>query len=837
MYLVVVESPAKSKTINKFLGEDYKVMASYGHVRDIEEKKGIDVKDNFKINYQKDTLHSKHLLAIKSSVKNIKKLYLATDQDREGEAIAWHIKTILEEDNLLEGIEVLRITFNEITKTAILESLKSPRAIDMNLVNAYQARRSLDYLMGFSLSPLLIRKLPGCKSAGRVQSVALKLIAERENEIQKFLPVEYWSILINLRFSDNQEVEAKVYEVDNKKISKLDIKNEKNANELVSKIQTSDLAIKEIESKDRKQNPYPPFITSTLQLDASNKLGFSPSRTMSLAQNLYEGINISGENKGLITYMRTDSTNLSNVFINDAKKVILNEYGEKYVYNSVRTFKNKVKNSQEAHEAIRPSDPSIKPADLPASIDQDLKKLYNLIWRRSLSTQSTQSVSKIISIKVKDNDEKIILSASTTSLIFDGYKKIYQDVDQNEEKKGVNFDKLIKNLKVQEVKCETKQHFTEPLPRYTEASLIKKLEEYGIGRPSTYANIMKKNQLRGYVKLDAKRFFPQPSGRVVTCFLENYFEKYLDYNFTAEKENELDLVSQGSKDWKLVLKDFWSDFSNSVESTLELSNTQVYDYINEAMEIYLFPQDKKIKEEKPNLCPKCKSSTLSIKMRKNGSGPFVACASHPNCNYIRSNVFPDEESQDTLIEDKVLGKNTNNIEVLLKKGPYGPYVQLGNDTDKKDKVRRASIPKSFKTDDISLEIAIKLLALPRDIGLHPETGEMIIANNGRYGPYLKYNNTFYSIPKDEDPLTIGINRAVDILSKPKKKSARTTVKPLKIIGKHPKDNEEILLYKGKYGFYLKYKNINYGLPKSVNSEELSVEDSLKVIIKKNKGSS
>ena len=348
---------------------------------------------------------------------------------------------------------------------------------------------------------------------------------------------------------------------------------------------------------------------------------------------------------------------------------------------------------------------------------------------------------------------------------------------------------------------------------------------------------MKKNQLRGYVKLDAKRFFPQPSGRVVTCFLENYFEKYLDYNFTAEKENELDLVSQGSKDWKLVLKDFWSDFSNSVESTLELSNTQVYDYINEAMEIYLFPQDKKIKEEKPNLCPKCKSSTLSIKMRKNGSGPFVACASHPNCNYIRSNVFPDEESQDTLIEDKVLGKNTNNIEVLLKKGPYGPYVQLGNDTDKKDKVRRASIPKSFKTDDISLEIAIKLLALPRDIGLHPETGEMIIANNGRYGPYLKYNNTFYSIPKDEDPLTIGINRAVDILSKPKKKSARTTVKPLKIIGKHPKDNEEILLYKGKYGFYLKYKNINYGLPKSVNSEELSVEDSLKVIIKKNKGSS
>jgi DNA topoisomerase I len=836
MYLVVVESPAKSKTINKFLGEDYKVMASYGHVRDIEEKKGINVEDNFKINYQKDSSHSKHLLAIKSSVKNIKKLYLATDQDREGEAIAWHIKTILEEDNLLEGVEVLRITFNEITKNAILESLKSPRDLDMNLVDAYQARRSLDYLMGFSLSPLLIRKLPGCKSAGRVQSVALKLITERESEIQKFLPIEYWSIHIDISFSDKQEVEAKVYEVDGNKISKLDIKSEKTANEIINSIQRSDLAITEIESKDRKQNPYPPFITSTLQLDASNKLGFSPSKTMSLAQTLYEGINIRGENIGLITYMRTDSTNLSSFFINDAKKVISEKYGEKYVYNSVRTFKNKVKNSQEAHEAIRPSDPFIKPEDLPSSIDPDLKKLYSLIWKRSLATQSTQSISKIISIKIADIEKKIILSSSTTALTFDGYKKIYQDVSQNEVKKEVNFDKLTNNLKVNNAKCSPKQHFTEPPPRYTEASLIKKLEEYGIGRPSTYANIMKKNQLRGYVKLDTKRFFPQPSGRVVTCFLENYFEKYLDYNFTAEKENELDLVSQGSKDWKLVLKDFWNDFSNSVESTLKLSNTQVYDYINDSMKLYLFPENKEKKLDKPNLCPKCKSSNLSIKMRKNGSGPFVACASHPDCNYIRSNVFPNEEPEDTLIEDRKLGKNENNLDVTLKKGPYGPYVQLGNDATEKNKIKRASIPKSLNIDEVNIEVALKLLALPREVGNHPETGEIIIANNGRYGPYLKYNNTFYSM-KDEDPLTIGINRAVDILSKPKKKNNRAAVKPLKVIGKHPKDNEDISLFKGKYGFYIKYKNINYGLPKSINSEEMSLDDSLKLIKKKSKGSS
>ena len=554
MYLVIVESPAKAKTINKFLGSDYEVLASYGHVRDIEEKKGIDVNQNFKINYQKETAESKHLNNIRKSLKNKKKLFLATDQDREGEAIAWHIQSILEEDNLLKDKEVLRITFNEITKKAILESLNKPRKIDMNLVDAYQARRSLDYLMGYSLSPLLIRKLPGCKSAGRVQSVALKLITERENEIQKFKPEEYWTIEPNLVLENDKKIEAKLYEVEGEKIKKLSIKNEKQAQELKEEISSSTFSISEIESKIRKNNPYPPFITSTLQLDASNKLGFSPSRTMSLAQKLYEGININGENKGLITYMRTDSTNLSNQFIQEAKNIIAKNFGDNYVYNSVRTFKNKVKNSQEAHEAIRPSDPSIKPNELPSSLEQDLKKLYDLIWRRSLSTQASQSISKIISIKVANKSNRIILTASTSELQFDGYKKIYQDEETNNVNKNKDIDKLNKETLIKKVETEKKQHFTEPPPRYSEASLIKKLEEYGIGRPSTYANIMKKNQLRGYVTLNSKRFFPQPSGRIVTCFLENYFQKYLNYNFTAEKENELDLVSQGEKDWKSVLQ-------------------------------------------------------------------------------------------------------------------------------------------------------------------------------------------------------------------------------------------------------------------------------------------
>ena len=825
MNLVIVESPAKAKTINKFLGNDYEVIASYGHVRDIEEKKGIDVSQNFKINYQKDTVDSKYLNIIRKSIKNKKKLYLATDQDREGEAIAWHIKSILEEDNLLKDIEILRITFNEITKKAILDALNTPRDINMNLVNAYQARRSLDYLMGYSLSPLLIRKLPGCKSAGRVQSVALKLITERENEIQKFKPQEYWSINIQLYLENKEKIEAKLFQVDKKRITKLSIENEKQAMELSNRLSASSFKIQDIESKIRKNNPFPPFITSTLQLDASNKLGFSPSRTMSLAQKLYEGVNINGENKGLITYMRTDSTNLSDEFIQSAKNVIENEFGEKYVYNSVRTFKNKVKNSQEAHEAIRPSDPFIKPNSLPSSMEIDLKRLYDLIWRRSLSTQASQSISKIISVKIVNENDNIILTSSTSELEFDGYKKIYQDEDSKVIKVGKEIRRLNKDTVIEKLESKNNQHFTEPPARYSEASLIKKLEEYGIGRPSTYANIMKKNQLRGYVSLNSKRFFPQPSGRIVTCFLENYFEKYLDYNFTAKKEDELDLVSQGEKDWKSVLHDFWYDFNTSVEDTLKLSNTNVYDYINEAMKEFLFPY------KHGNICP-CKKSNLSIKMRKNGSGPFVACTSYPECDYIRSQVFPDENTEDPIIENRVLGKD-NNIEVLLKKGPYGPYVQYGSDNEEKKNLKRAAIPKNIDVNDVDLSLAIKLLALPREVGKHPETGDLIIANNGRYGPYLKYNGSFYSIPKDENPLTIGINRAVDILSKPKKNTNRT-VKPLKELGNHPDDKEKISLYKGKYGLYFKYKGLNFGLPKTVDSDKITINDIVNIINSKKK---
>ena len=462
----------------------------------------------------------------------------------------------------------------------------------------------------------------------------------------------------------------------------------------------------------------------------------------------------------------------------------------------------------------------------------DLKRLYDLIWRRSLSTQASQSISKIISVKIVNENNNIILTSSTSELEFDGYKKIYQDEDSKVLKIGKEIRRLNKDTVIEKLESKNNQHFTEPPARYSEASLIKKLEEYGIGRPSTYANIMKKNQLRGYVSLNSKRFFPQPSGRIVTCFLENYFEKYLDYNFTAKKEDELDLVSQGEKDWKAVLHDFWYDFNNSVESTVKLSNTNVYDYINEAMKDYLFPSCEGKESTEFKLCPKCKKSDLSIKMRKNGSGPFVACASHPECDYIRSEVFPDENEEDTIIENRVLGKD-NNVEVLLKKGPYGPYVQYGSDNEEKKKLKRASIPKNIDVNDVDLSLAVRLLALPREVGKHPETGDLIIANNGRYGPYLKYNGAFYSIPKDENPLTIGLNRAVDILSKPKKHTNRT-VKPLKELGNHPDDKEKISLYNGKYGLYFKYKGLNFGLPKNVDSDKITINEIVNIIKSKKK---
>ncbi len=832
MNLVIVESPAKAKTINKFLGDDYEVIASYGHVRDINNKKGIDVENNFEINYEEVERQNKYINEIKKSLKNCKTLYLATDQDREGEAIAWHIVNILEKSNKLESVEILRITFNEITKEAVLNSIKSPRNIDMNLVNAYQARRSLDYLMGYSLSPLLIRKFPGCKSAGRVQSVALKLISEREKEIQKFISQEYWSINADFETLDKHKIESNLQVFNSKKLKKLDIHSEKYADEILEKIRVSEFLINDIEKKQKKLNPAAPFITSTLQLEASNKLSFSPSTTMSLAQKLYEGISVNGENKGLITYIRTDSTNLSSEFTSKARSIIKNKFGDSFVSETIRNFKNKVKNAQEAHEAIRPSDPSILPKNLSKSLDSDLLKLYELIWNRSIATQAAQAITETVTIKICNKQKDIELSSSFSKIKFKGFKVFYDMHNNNINEKEIN-ENISTNSLIKLVNSKKNQHFTEPPPRYSEASLIKKMEEFGIGRPSTYANIMKKNQERGYVSLKSKRFFPQPSGRIVASFLDNYFNKYMNYNFTAEKEDELDLIANGSKQWKDALNDFWGDFNEKVQSTLKLSNSEVYDYVNDNMKDYLFPVKKET--ENGRVCPKCKTSLLSIKMRKNGTGPFVACTSHPECDFIRSQVFPADDQPEELIEDKILGSNEEGTLIILKKGPYGPYVQLGSDNKEKKNIKRSSIPKNIDINNISLEYATKLLSLPREVGPHPETGETIFANYGRYGPYLQYNKEFFSLPKGEDPLNIGINRAIDILSQPKKRRKSNQSNSIKSIGVYEKFKSKVELFKGRFGFYIKCNNKNYSLPKSYSDpESLTLKDAITVIEKKNK---
>ena len=549
---------------------------------------------------------------------------------------------------------------------------------------------------------------------------------------------------------------------------------------------------------------------------------------MSLAQKLYEGIAVNGENKGLITYIRTDSTNLSNEFTSKAREIIKNRYGDSYVSDTIRNFKNKVKNAQEAHEAIRPSDPAIIPKDLSNSLDSDLLKLYELIWNRSIATQASQSITETLTIKFCNKDKAIQLSSSFSKVKFKGFKVFYDTNNNTNSEKEID-ENINTSSSVKLSESKKNQHFTEPPPRYSEASLIKKMEEYGIGRPSTYANIMKKNKERGYVTLKSKRFFPEPSGRIVASFLDNYFNKYMNYNFTAEKEDELDLIANGSKQWKDALNDFWGDFNEKVQSTLKLSNSEVYDYVNVNMKDYIFPS------KEGNTCP-CKKSTLSIKMRKNGSGPFVACTNYPECDYIRSQVFPTDDQPEELLEDKVLGTNEEDVPIILKKGPFGPYVQLGDNIKDKKKIKRSSIPKNIDISNVTLEYATQLLSLPREVGLHPETGNPILANYGRYGPYLQYNKEFFSLPKGEDPLNIGINRAIDILSKPKKRrNSSKTTNAIKSLGVYEKLKSKVELFKGRFGFYIKCSNKNYSLPKSyTDPESISIEDAISIIEKKTK---
>ena len=753
--LVVVESPSKAKTINKYLGKDYVVLASFGHVRQLPKKNGsVDVDNNFKIKYEISS--QKHIKPLIDAMKDCNRLVLASDPDREGEAIAWHVLEVLKQKKAIKAdTDVKRVVFNAITKNTVEKAMQEPRDIDMNLVNAQQARVALDYLVGFTLSPVLWRKLPGSRSAGRVQSVALKLICERQAEIVNFKSEEYWTVDVNL--FKNKDIIARLVAIDGKKIDKLFIKNEKTANSIKGDLEKENYVVDTIEKKEIKRNPFAPFTTSTMQQEASKKLGFSAKKTMTIAQKLYEGIDVGNGSHGLITYMRTDGVYTAPEAINEARNFIKKEYGEKYLPSKAIIYQNKVKNAQEAHEAIRPTSPSMTPLSIKKYLTDDEFKLYDLIWKRLIASQMASVLMDQVAIDIKTS--KHTLRAVGTTVKFDGFYILYNETNEDEdEEKETLLPTLEKGEKLNFKKVITKQHFTEPPARYTEASLVKKMEELGIGRPSTYATIISVLQDRGYVKLEKKRFIAENRGIVVNAFLNLYFSKYVEYDYTAKLENDLDVVSNGNEKWVTLLKDFWAPFKANIDKALELKNVDVITNVAEVLNKFGIIKNTK--------CPDCETGILNLKAGK--FGVFLACSNYPNCKHTEAIISSSGEDEgepeagaSQKFEDKLLGQK-DKLNVYLKKGPYGFYIQLGEDGGS-PKPKRVGIPKKTDISTIDIEKASNLLELPRLIGKHPEDGGDIKANIGPYGPYLMWNKKFYSV-KDDDILTITLNRALVIIS-------------------------------------------------------------------------
>ena len=836
--LVVVESPAKAKTINKYLGRDYKVLASYGHVRDLPAKDGsVDPDKDFAMKWRMDTRAAKRVRDIESALKTADRLILATDPDREGEAISWHVLEILRKKGALKGKEIERVVFNAITPAAVKAAMKAPREVDQALVEAYLARRALDYLVGFTLSPVLWRKLPGARSAGRVQSVALRLVSERELEIEAFNPQEYWSIEAAMKSARGEPFAAKLFSMDGKKLDRLAIGTEKDARAIEAALEDASFTVARVEAKPAKRHPAAPFTTSTLQQEASRKLGFSSRQTMQVAQKLYEGVDIGGETAGLITYMRTDAVTMSPEGVKAARDQIFRAFGEKYLSPSPRMFKTKAKNAQEAHEAIRPTDASRTPERMKRYLTAEQLKLYDLIWKRTLASQmaSAELERTTADITATGKDGKdYTLRATGQVLRFDGFLKLYREgTDDGDD--GSDDSRRLPALSEGEAvaaeKIEAKQHFTEPPPRYTEASLIKKLEELGIGRPSTYTAILTTLREREYVRMEKKRLIPEDRGRLVTAFLESFFPRYVQYDFTASLEDKLDRIAAGAQDWKALLRDFWTEFKAAVEKTSELRVSDVLDALNDLLGPHIFPKGKDGKPDRT--CPSCKEGELSLKVGKFGA--FVGCSNYPECNYTRPlSDNGGEAAQAAPAEGVLLGTDPETgLPVTRQTGRFGPYVQLGEAVKgSKEKPRRASIPKGVDPESVTLEYALKLLSLPREVGVHPETGKPILANIGRYGPYVQHERTYANLPSVEDVFTVGINRAVDLIAQ---KAAKSTRRELKALGEHP-EGGEILVMDGRYGPYVKWKRVNATLPKDVTPEDVTLEQAIELIAaKKPKG--
>ena len=826
MKVVVVESPAKAKTINRYLGSDYKVVASYGHVRDLPAKDGSVLPDeDFAMSWEVDGKSEKHIKTILEAARGADRLFLATDPDREGEAISWHVRELLNSRRGLKHLEVKRVVFNEVTKNAVLEAFTRPREIDRELVDAYLARRALDYLVGFTLSPVLWRKLPGSRSAGRVQSVALRLICEREAEIEAFKSREYWTIEVEFKTEAGQTFTARLTHLDGKRLERFDIDTEAKARAAADTILcASGFAVAEIDSRQVRRNPFPPFTTSTLQQEASRKLGLGATRTMQIAQRLYEGIDLGGEMVGLITYMRTDGVAIAAEAIAAARELIGSDFGPRYVPDQPRLYRSPAKNAQEAHEAIRPTDLARKPADVAGRLDNDQRRLYELIWKRTLASQMASALLEQVAVDIADGSGRLRLRANGSVVMFDGFLALYQedrDDTTDEEGEGSRLPAMRKAERLARGEVSPNQHFTQPPPRYSEASLVKKLEELGIGRPSTYASILQVLQDRAYVRLEKRRFLPEDRGRLVTTFLTSFFERYVQYNFTADLENQLDDVSGGRVDWKEVLRNFWRDFSTAVDGTKDLTITQVLSALDEELGRHFFPNNGSGTDTR--LCPVCGAGRLSLKLGKFGA--FIGCSNYPNCRYTRALAI--DTDTDAAAPETALGTEpASGLVITLKKGPYGHYVQLG-EGDGDFKPKRVALPRSIKPADINLETALRLLALPRELGRHPETGDTIIAGIGRFGAYIKHGATFKSLGANDDVLTIGLNRAVVLLAEPASER-RGGPRLLRELGAHP-GGGSVGLYRGRYGPYVSHDDVIASLPRNSDPDTFSLAEALPLL--------
>jgi DNA topoisomerase-1 len=827
MNIVIVESPAKAKTVNKYLGPEYRVIASYGHVRDLPSKNGSVVPDNdFEMHWDVEPKAAKRLDEIAKAVKGASKLILATDPDREGEAISWHVLQVLDRKKALTGIPVERVVFNAVTKEAVLDAMRHPRAIDGPLVNAYLARRALDYLVGFTLSPVLWRKLPGARSAGRVQSVALRLVCDRELEIEKFKAQEYWSILAELANAKNETFQARLVSIGGKKLEKFDIADQVTAERLKAALEGGRFTVSSIDSKSQRRNPAAPFTTSTLQQEASRKLGFSPRHTMQLAQRLYEGVDLGGEAEGLITYMRTDGVQIVPEAVAAVRRLLTKLYGERYIPASAREYETKAKNAQEAHEAIRPTDFSKDPDSVSRYLDDDAARLYKLIWQRTLASQASSADIErtTVDIDVTAKEGSAYGVRATGSVVrFDGFLKIYEEgIDEAIGEDGA-LPALTKGERLDPRKIEAKQHFTEPPPRYSEATLIKKMEELGIGRPSTYATTLNVLRDREYVRLDKKRLYPEDKGRLVTAFLESFFSRYVEYDFTADLEEKLDLISAGKLEWKDVLRDFWREFIGAVNDIGDLRIAQVLEALNDLLGPHIFPEPAAGGDARA--CPSCGAGRLSLKVGKFGA--FIGCSNYPECRYTRQLAETGEKAPPA--EAKVLGTDPETgLEVTLRTGRFGPYVQLGEGNGK-EKPKRASIPKGTDPDSLELDRALALLALPREVGAHPETGKPILAGFGRYGPYVQHDGKYASLSSPEEVFEVGLNRAVSLLAEKAANRRPRGASVVKELGEHPSLGGKVQVLSGRYGPYVKHGKVNATLPKDIEPEQTTIEQAVELI--------